>query len=131
VACLIYDGFECRTALKDNFDKWTSKFRFSRGLPFATNTFRFSDDSIYSERHSSMTNSEVLDPILEQVFFNFHKRIKYIFLNQILGNIIRENIDSWYGEYLTSDKLFQASLKRTARRSIIAFRTWFILLISF
>uniref|UniRef100_A0A915M3B8 Sorting nexin-13 n=1 Tax=Meloidogyne javanica TaxID=6303 RepID=A0A915M3B8_MELJA len=54
-----------------------------------------------------MTNSEVLDPLLEQM----------------LDNVMRDYIDSWYNTQLTSDKLFRESLKRTARRTIIALRT--------
>lgn len=104
--CLIYNGYERRTRMRASYEDWIQNFHFGEGLPFAIDNFPFSDESIYSERHS-MTNSELLDPILEE----------------ILENIMHDYVDSWYNVNLTSDKLFQASLKRMARRSVVAFGT--------
>uniref|UniRef100_A0A914C035 Sorting nexin-13 n=1 Tax=Acrobeloides nanus TaxID=290746 RepID=A0A914C035_9BILA len=51
-----------------------------------------------------MSNSEIIDPILEQ----------------LLTYIIRDFVESWY-KNLTDDHLFQESLKRTSRRTIAGF----------
>ncbi|CAK5079628.1 unnamed protein product [Meloidogyne enterolobii] len=109
--------------MKNQFEQAFNSFRFLRGLPFAIEqSNRFSDSSVYSDRHS-MTNSEVLDPLLEQVFFD---KIIFLTKKQMLDNVMRDYIDSWYNTQLTSDKLFRESLKRTARRTIIALRTWLV-----
>jgi hypothetical protein len=68
-AGLYLEGNEHRLTMKRNFGQWKERFRFSQGLKFARHAFPFSDESIYAERHS-MTNSQVLDPILEQVLLN-------------------------------------------------------------
>lgn len=47
---------------------------------------------------------------------------------QILQNIIHDSIDSWYTK-LSPNPLFQESLKRTARRTISAFNSWFEIII--
>ncbi|KAH7731743.1 PXA domain-containing protein [Aphelenchoides avenae] len=64
---------------------------------------------MYDEKHS-MANSEVIDPVLEQ----------------ILEYIMRDFVDSWYSKF-TSDHLLQESLKRVSRRTIAAFSQWYML----
>ena len=129
IVYLLYDGHDRRVWMRRRYAEWIQQLRFCDGLPFAKENFRFSYSSIYTERHS-MTNSELLDPILEQVYFQFILFVYYITnILQILDNIIND-IDSWYC-YMTTDKLFPASLKRTARRSIMALRSRYSICIFF
>uniref|UniRef100_A0A914I4D0 Sorting nexin-13 n=1 Tax=Globodera rostochiensis TaxID=31243 RepID=A0A914I4D0_GLORO len=96
VVFLIRDGVGIKRSLERTHANWVNDFRFSvRGQwdAFARGcTNPFSDEFIYAEKHS-MTNSELLDPLLEE----------------ILDNIMRDYVDS--------------CLKRTARRTIIALKT--------
>lgn len=53
--------------LEREFERYANEFRFSRGIPeFIGNMARFKNCTLYDEKHS-MTNSEKIDPVLEQV----------------------------------------------------------------
>uniref|UniRef100_A0A183C4E6 Sorting nexin-13 n=1 Tax=Globodera pallida TaxID=36090 RepID=A0A183C4E6_GLOPA len=110
VVFLIRDGVGIKQSLERTHANWVNEFRFPvRGQwdAFARGCSNpFSDEFIYAEKHS-MTNSELLDPLLEE----------------ILDNIMRDYVDSWYNVQLSDDKLLRSSLKRTARRTIIALKT--------
>ncbi|KAL3124089.1 hypothetical protein niasHT_004678 [Heterodera trifolii] len=109
VIFLLRDGIPLRRRLRHSYAKWASEFRFpthGHWSAYAMGCNAFSDKSIYAEKHS-MTNSELLDPILEE----------------ILDNIMRDCVDSWYNGQLSDDKLFRFSLMRAARRSLVALRT--------
>lgn len=60
-------GAQKRKLLEDELDKLINDFQFPRGNEdFLKNLFRFKDLSMYAEKHS-MTGSDIIDPILEQV----------------------------------------------------------------
>uniref|UniRef100_F1KUE5 Sorting nexin-13 n=1 Tax=Ascaris suum TaxID=6253 RepID=F1KUE5_ASCSU len=97
-------GYENSERLFKDFDEIAQKHRFSCGIPrFIATRERFVDKSNYEQEHS-MAQSPLLDPILEQ----------------ILGYVIRDFVDNWYGT-ITPDQLFKESLKRSTRRTIAAF----------
>ncbi|KAF7635313.1 hypothetical protein Mgra_00005281 [Meloidogyne graminicola] len=71
IFCLIKDGLDRRLTMNNQFEEALHSFNFLKGLPFVIEqTNRFTDSSVYNERHS-MTNSQVLDPILEQTLVDW------------------------------------------------------------
>ena len=82
IAYLLYDGHDRRVWMRRRYAEWIQQLRFCDGLAFAKENGRFSDASIYTERHS-MTNSELLDPILEQVYINSFFSLYYEYLTDI------------------------------------------------
>lgn len=57
--------------LENEFESYSKEFKFSRGIPeFIANKERFKNSTLYDEKHS-MSNSEIIDPILEQVIEAF------------------------------------------------------------
>ncbi|VDM29684.1 unnamed protein product [Toxocara canis] len=104
IAFLLKSGNDDTERVLKDFDEIARKHRFSSGIPrFIANRERFTDKSNYEQEHS-MSQSPILDPILEQ----------------ILGYVIRDFVDSWYGT-ISPDQLFKESLKRSTRRTIAAF----------
>lgn len=60
-------GAQKRKALEDELNELVDNFQFPRGNEeFLKNLFRFKDISMYAEKHS-MTGSDIVDSILEQV----------------------------------------------------------------
>ncbi|KAI1728870.1 PXA domain-containing protein [Ditylenchus destructor] len=104
--CIAKHSFKSRDSFLQELSGPTEAFKFSEGLPFLlTGGARFKQlaDTYAADRHS-MTGSEQLDSILEQ----------------ILHFVMRDYVDSWY-KNMTPDTLLQESLKRTARRTVAAF----------
>ncbi|VDK45957.1 unnamed protein product [Anisakis simplex] len=104
IALILKVGNDKSDQLIKDFDFIAKQYHFSSGIPrFIANPERFADKSAYEQEHS-MAQSPILDPILEQ----------------ILGYVMRDFVDCWYGT-ITPDQLFKESLKRSIRRTIAAF----------
>lgn len=65
----MHNGKRKRKALYIELNEMVKNFKFSQGNEeFLKNESRFKDFSMYDEKHS-MTGSDIIDPILEQVLF--------------------------------------------------------------
>lgn len=63
------DSYKKVPNLEKKYEEYAKEFKFPRGIPeFIANKDRFKNCTIYDEKHS-MTNSDVIDPVLEQVKF--------------------------------------------------------------
>lgn len=66
----LYNSYKKVPDLEREFERYAKEFKFSRGIPeFVANKDKFKNSTLYDEKHS-MTNSETIDPILEQVRFS-------------------------------------------------------------
>ncbi|KHN72809.1 Sorting nexin-13 [Toxocara canis] len=115
IAFLLKSGNDDTERVLKDFDEIARKHRFSSGIPrFIANRERFTDKSNYEQEHS-MSQSPILDPILEQGFkVSVEHQLRSLAIGETLERDVYETIKEaanfLYHQFLSQEAITRVSL---------------------